>query len=109
MSDELSQGKSSGRRGRKAGSHKEADGLTERQVHQRVNSDLRAWWSSQGKPGLRASFMSHAAKVNGLWPGLFGFKTKKLPYQHYRQMAVCRLEPDQKQRLRTWAEKHQPQ
>jgi hypothetical protein len=86
MSDELSQGKSSGRRGRKAGSHKEADGLTERQVHQRVNSDLRAWWSSEGKPAVKASFMSHAAKVNGLWPGLFGFETKKLPYQHYRPM-----------------------
>jgi hypothetical protein len=36
------------------------------------------------------------------WPEIFGFETKDLPYQHYRQLAVCSLPLDGRHRLRTW-------
>jgi hypothetical protein len=38
------------------------------------------------------------------WEGIFRFETKDLPYQHYRQLAVCGLPRTDKDRLRVWAE-----
>jgi hypothetical protein len=78
--------------------------LTERQIHQKVNKDLRAWWLAHGKPELRASFLSHAAMVNETFKDLFCSIEQKLPYWHYYQIANSRLEPAQKEELRAQAE-----
>jgi hypothetical protein len=82
--------------------------LTERQIHQRVNNDLRQWWRDHRKPEVRASFLSNAAQLHQIWPELFTFESKKLPYQNYLQIAVSRLEPEQKNELRAWAEEKPP-
>jgi hypothetical protein len=48
----------------------------------------------------RPSFLSHAAKLHYTWPELFGVDTKKLRYDDYRSIAISRLEPEQKNKLR---------
>jgi SAM-dependent methyltransferase len=54
------------------------------------------------------SFLAHAKKLNDCWPEIFGSGTKLLPYQHYRQLAVCSLPLDEREALRGWAETERP-
>lgn len=90
-------------------SRPELHNLRPRQRSKKFYDDLRAWWRQSGEPETRPSFMANARKLFSLWPEVVSFETNNpLPYQHYRQMSVCALPPDQKRELRTWAEEHRP-
>lgn len=91
-----------------AKNHSQMHNLTERQRSKRFYDDLRAWWAENDQPVCRASFMANARKLYATWPEVVSFETNILPYQHYRQMAVCGLPRDQKNELRAWAEEHRP-
>jgi hypothetical protein len=56
----------------------------------------------------RPSFLANAWKMEEIWEDIFNAGTKDLPYDHYRQMAVCSLPRDNKDRLRAWAESERP-
>jgi SAM-dependent methyltransferase len=77
-------------------------------VRHRVATDLRAWWARHGKAHPTPSFLAHARKLYDVWPEVFAFKSKNLPYQHYSQLAVSALPPAEKVALRSWAETTQP-
>lgn len=79
------------------------------EIRRLVTQSLRDWWLARNLPHPRKSFFSNARKLYDVWPDtMVSFKTNHLPYQHYRQMAVSSLPPDQKQQLRDWAESERP-
>src|SRR5260370_20089628 len=62
--------------------------------------------------------LPYGLRPKRVFPELFTFESKKLhdllkcqhlklSYDHYRQISVSRLKPEQKNELRAWAEKHQ--
>ena len=69
---------------------------------------LRNDAEERGKHIPGPSFLSHTLMVHKTWPELFSVDTKKLPYDHYRQLAVTGLPEDHRDRLRQWAESENP-
>jgi hypothetical protein len=55
------------------------------------------------------TFLSDTLKLNKTWSTLFRAGTKKwLPYDSYRQIAVCALPREEKEQIKTDAEREQP-
>ena len=87
-----------------ADTYPEMQGKKPWQVRHCVVQALRGWWQAQNRPHPRASFISDARELYDQRPELFRSGTQKLPYQHYRQMAVCSLPKEERDEFRTWAE-----
>src|SRR5215831_9231151 len=88
-----------------AAEHPEVQKLKPHERHKRLNLDLNRYWEKRNQLKVQTSFMSHARRIQAVWPEVIGSGTNILPYQHYRLMAACSLTLDQKQELRNWAER----
>jgi hypothetical protein len=73
-------------------------------ISKRLNHALLAYWRDTEHMAVRASFMANARQLQRTWPEVITAGSNNLIYDAYMQMAVCRLQPEQKRALRAWAE-----
>jgi hypothetical protein len=72
---------------------------------QQVNRRIRAVPNYEGPGG---SWLSNAKRTYTVFPEVFNVNIKNLPYDSYRQIAVCSLPERTKIELREWAERERP-